>query len=281
MNLSAAVLVVALVLGAEPAPVGEENEAALNAQWRPIFDGVAAEYALVPDAESKPLDLVNRATYTWARSGPFGGTYGAVYVWTNQGNAEAVACFWRSPASDGRLSVAHELHSLCPIPLTSLREGPKSWKAAAGVQRRVVPDAPKPASSAIARLQQMRAITRDFTARSVSSRDERTELRLLPQPLYRFQSTNPEVLDGSLFAFVCSVGTDPEVFLQLEALQTPDGPQWHYALARFSHLNLFVSYREHEVWQAVRGGGDTLAHNADNTYWLFHSPWGANAVDAD
>ena len=119
----------------------------------------------------------------------------------------------------------------------------------------------------------MRSICRDFAASSVSSQSERTELRLLPQPLYRYQSKNADVIDGALFSFVCSVGTDPEVFLLLEARKVDDGMRWHYSLARFSHMNLFVTYKDREVWQAVRDEKDTIAHSADNTYWLFHEPF--------
>jgi hypothetical protein len=119
----------------------------------------------------------------------------------------------------------------------------------------------------------MRTIGRNFTARTVSSKDERTELRLLTQPLYRYESTDPDVTDGAMFAFVCSVGTDPELFLLLESRATKEGPRWHYALARFSHMNLFVNYKKHEVWQAVRDKSDTIAHSADRAYWLFHEPY--------
>lgn len=277
MSLSTFVLCAACVLSADPAPA--ESKTDLHAQWRPAFDAAAAEYTLLPSAESKPLKLVEKPIYQWARSGPHDGNNGAIYVWTNQGCAEAVACFWRAPDGDGKVSIAHELHSLSPRVLVSQRDGLHDWKPTAGLLRRPVPDAAVPAATARARLQQMRAIGRIFAARSVSSGGERTELRLLPQPLYRYDSTSPDVIDGALFSFVCSVGTDPEVFLLLEAVKTKQGAQWHYAVARFSHLNLFVDFQEREVWQAVRSPQDTIAHSADYTYWLFHNPLEPEPID--
>jgi hypothetical protein len=128
-------------------------------------------------------------------------------------------------------------------------------------------------------MQQMRAICRDFSAHSVGVAGDRTELRLLPQPLYRHQSTNPEVVDGALFAFVCSVGTDPEVFLHLEAINTADGPRWHYTAARFSHMDLFVKYQDVEVWQALRDAENPISHNPDHTYWVFHQPFDEKMFD--
>jgi hypothetical protein len=43
------------------------------------------------------------------------------------------------------------------------------------------------------------------------------ELRLLPKPLYRYASRSQKVLDGALFAYVWTRGTDPEWLLLLEA----------------------------------------------------------------
>jgi hypothetical protein len=236
MTLQAVGLVALLLLGVDSdsaTSASEPIDSEIAAQWQPIFGRVAAEYELLPENDSKPLKVLERPVYKWARSGAFGGTNGAIYVWTRSGCAEAVACFWRSPAADGKISVAHELHSLAPTLLTSNRTGSHPWKPSAGVQRQLLADAPVPAATESGRLRQMRSICRDFAASTVSSSDERTELRLLPQPLYRYESTDPEMVDGALFAFVCSVGTDPEVFLVLEARETKEGKRWHYALARF------------------------------------------------
>jgi hypothetical protein len=52
-------------------------------------------------------------------------------------------------------------------------------------------------------------------------------------------------------------------------------------LARFSHFNLFVDYKQREVWQAVRGKEDTFAHSADRAYWLFHEPFDSQLLEAD
>lgn len=262
---------VALVLAAIPPAAADED----RAPWRRLFDRTAANYRLTRPAGSgpAPLKLVEGATYTWARSGPHDGNYGNVYVWTHQGNVEAVACFWRWVDSDGRPAVVHELHSLSPAKLESLGDAARDWKPKGPVERHPLEGAPVPAESAVGRMSQMRALCRDLAARSEGAAGDRTELRLLPQPLYRYQSTNPDVLDGALFAFVCSVGTDPELFLQLEALRTPEGPRWHYTLTRFSHMSLFVKYRDQPLWQAVRDAENPISHNADHTYWVFHAPF--------
>lgn len=272
MHLST-ILAISCLLGAEPESTADELDATARAQWRRAFDEVAEGYKLVRAPDAASLTLIDRATYTWARSGSEGGTYGAVYVWTHRGNAEAVACFWRYAMPGGRLAIVHEWHSLSPAILTAETKVANTWKTKTGAKRQPVPDAPVPAGTAVARLQQMRTICREFSAHSTGANGERTELRLLPQPLYRFESTDPDVIDGGLFAFVCSIGTDPEVFLQLEASKSDGEPQWSYSLGRFSHMDLSVSYKNKEVWQALRNVDNPISRNADHTYWVFHQPF--------
>jgi hypothetical protein len=43
------------------------------------------------------------------------------------------------------------------------------------------------------------------------------------QPLYRYESTDPEVIDGALFGFVHV--TDPEIILVIEARKGSAGPE--------------------------------------------------------
>ena len=72
---------------------------------------------------------------------------------------------------------------------------------------------------------------------------------LLPQPLYRYESTDPDLLDGALFTYVTSAGTDPEALLLIEARKPSpnDSPIWHYAIARFTDLQLSVAHKGNEV----------------------------------
>lgn len=269
------------LLGITTGVLSDEPDVAMRAEWRRVFDSIAQDYRLTRQPEGEALSLVSRPTYTWARSGPHYGTYGSVYVWTDRGNAAAVGCIWRYPNADGKASAVNELHSLSPDVLKSSGKESSSWQPKAGVKRQLLASAPAPAATATGRLQQMRTFCRDFSARSVSSSGERTELRLLPQPLYRNESKNPQVVDGALFAFVCSIGTDPEAFLLLEANRDGEETAWHYALARFSHMDLHVDYKDEEVWQALRDQENTLSHNADHTYWVFSSPLKQKKVESD
>jgi len=115
---------------------------------------------------------------------------------------------------------------------------------------------------------QMRSLAREFTAHSIDYQMERWELRLLGQPLYRYEKPEGDVVDGALFAFVTSAGTDPEVIVALEAHRNGDTLAWHYRAIRFSDSNLYVQHLGKEVWSSVRDDKNQLHFNPEHTYRL-------------
>ena len=176
---------------------------------------------------------------------------GAVFVWTDRGRPEVAASFYRYK-SEGRTLVDHEFVSLSASPLGARRDGEKVWDVAAGhVRPRPISDAPRPSATAAERLRQMRALAREFKA-TFNNPPDLSEIRLLTQPIYRFETEGKrtDVLDGALFAFVHT--TDPEVLLVIEARpESEGGPMaWHYSLARMSMVNLRVHHKDREVWSA-------------------------------
>src|SRR5262249_37749952 len=72
------------------------------------------------------------------------------------------------------------------------------------------------------------------------------QLRLLPQPLLRYEPGVKDIVDGALFAF--SLGTDPEAILVLEAHQAGVKTEWEYAFARFHFIDIKAAYKGREVW---------------------------------
>jgi hypothetical protein len=176
---------------------------------------------------------------------------GAVFVWTDRGRPEVAASFFRY-RSDGKPFEDHEFVSLSTSPLSATREGEPVWSVAAGnVQVAPIPDAPRPASTPNERLRQMRALAREFRA-NFNNPPDLSEIRLLTQPIYRFEteSKRTDILDGALFAFVHT--TDPEVLLAIEARPPTDGGPmaWHYSIARMSLVNLRAFHKDRQVWSA-------------------------------
>jgi hypothetical protein len=216
----------------------------------PGQDGVlakaAAEYGFTA-GKDRTAELAPKPLLTWTnpqRNTPDG----ALFLWTWGGRPQAVACVYTY--GEGNADIDHEFHSLAAEVLVARRNGKVVWEPPGpGVEFKEVPQAPAPADTEAKRLGQMRAVARGFTA-SVGPEGDRHELRLLPQPVYRYPGGDGRVPDGAIFALVQA--TDPEVLLLLEARRAEGEGRWHYALARMSDLPLEVGYGGGGVWKAER-----------------------------
>jgi hypothetical protein len=115
----------------------------------------------------------------------------------------------------------------------------------------------------------MRRLAREYTGHETDVDGRRYDLRLLPAPLYRYPEAKSDVVDGALFALLSTEGTDPEVWLLIEARKQGGKLRWEYACARFSNRNLYVQHKEKEVWSSVRSATDTVNHDAVRLYRLY------------
>ena len=141
----------------------------------------------------------------------------------------------------------HEFQSLSLDSFTVSRDGAAQWQPRKpGVEMKIIDDAPPPAETPAQRLAQMRTIAKDFEAADDFEGQSRWELRLLAKPLHRYGRPKSDILDGALFAF--AHGTDPEVFLIVEARSTAGKDRWHYGLAPMTAYALRASYKGKDVW---------------------------------
>ena len=177
---------------------------------------------------------------------------GDVYVWTHQGAAAIVGCIFSAPQGENGRVVFHEFHSLAPNPLYAGARGGSGWlPQEPGMTPEPVPDAPEPAKNQARRLTQMRDLARRFTSQMYIF-DAKWELRLLTQPIYRYEISNEKspVVDGAVFTFVWTAGTDPEVLIAIEARRTNQGLRWYYSPVRFTNREAWLQYQRKEVWRA-------------------------------
>jgi hypothetical protein len=200
----------------------------------------------------RELKLEPKSVLRWTNPGTQR-VYGDVFVWTIDGRPEAVMSLFK--VWDPPRGLHAEMQSLSLDEVAAERDGRVIWNPSKpGLSFKDVPDAPVPADTAVRRLQQMRSLAKNFSAELVDYRvndgGERQPLRLLPAPLYRHQSTDPLVIDGALFGVV--LGTDPEVFLLLEARHVDKAIRWQYALARMNTDTMVVRYKDSEVARIER-----------------------------
>jgi len=253
MNAAAKlILLLAATIQAKDDSASKQAAQTKHERMLEIYTGDAAEYTIYRDASRKDRVELRREPVLVCSNPTREGGDGAVFVWTYRGRAEVIGTFFSFPTIGPR-KLYHEFHSLSLSVLDVSRAGThaSTWSPLApGIELAALTGAPRPAQSAAQRLSQMRALIRDFSASTRDQTERRLELRLLPQPLYRYLSTDPDVLDGALFAFVTS--TDPEALLVIEArTQAPaDGPVWDYAICRLTDLGLVVRHKGKEVFTA-------------------------------
>jgi hypothetical protein len=225
-----------------------ESEADLKQILVPYYSREAAKYDFsLDEARQQALVLESKPVLTWTNVDRY---IGSVFVWTWQGRPEIIGCIGSQQLASGVSNVFHEFHSLSESTLPPLTLGDTSQKwlpVGAGVTFQEVENAPEPSDQERLRLTQMRGIAREFSGAMKDGKDI-TELRLLPQPLYRYKSPDRGIVDGAVFALVWK-GTDPEVLLILENRKTESGDRWQVALARFNFREMWVTRNEKEVWR--------------------------------
>jgi hypothetical protein len=134
------------------------------------------------------------------------------------------------------------------------------WDATgSALDMKELPDAPKPAATAAARLAQMRQLARRFVAKE-RFRNQLIECRLLAQPIDRYQSAAEKIVDGAIFAY--ANGTNPELGVVFES----DGERWLYGIIRLTSAEASVTLDGRKVaaydFYDSRGRTDGPYHNA-------------------
>jgi hypothetical protein len=232
--------------GADPTPANPENIAAALK----LTLAAAAEYEIRvgDDEKAKPLELQREPILKWSNP-ERGEVHGNVFVWTRDGRPLVTASIfkWFTPHTH----MSHEFQSLAEEPLVAKFHGKQVWKTGeSGLKFTDVPKAPAPAAEEAQRFLQMKQLAKDFSGDKKEREDvNRTELRLLPQPVYRYSAPKQGVFSGGLFTLVH--GTDPEIWVLIEARgKDVATARWQFAAARMNSVEMKLRYKDEKVWSA-------------------------------
>ncbi len=256
-------LLLTLCLLAQPTGDVAVNPAPTTAEYlRGAYRADAAKCAFCAACEqAQPLDLVEKPVMTWANDDDWSGE---VFVWTQAGQPAVIGSILSGPLGAANRNVFHEFHLLAEKPLAAADlHTRRRWQPEEGLARTALDRAPRPAANAAGRLTQMRQLAREFTAHMEAS--GAWELRLLTQPLFRYGDGKADVIDGALFAYVWTKGTDPEVILLLECHKSDAGLAWRYAPVRFSNRSVWLRHDDTEVWR-VEGHQEPAGNNTTLVY---------------
>jgi hypothetical protein len=242
------------------------DEKARSAEVAELAKREAGSYVLARDNDDAKIALVPDSVFQWTN--PVNGiVHGRLMLWTANGRPEAIVGVykWYHPFKHR----SNEFMSLSTSTLVARRDGLVAWNPRRpGVEFKPIPDAPAPASTPAARLRQIRELAKDFIGRETTRENVVRELRLLTQPIYRYDAASPDVADGALF--VLAQGTDPEAFLLIEARKLDGAFRWQYALARMNSIALRVEHKGREVWSLpIMEWSSVQNHREPYTTFLF------------
>ena len=209
-------------------------------------DGFVISTDKAPD---KPLVREKEPVLRFTNPARGTNTEGAIFLWLSGERPAAVAAVRINPNG----TVWREFTSLSDQSLVCKRDGKTIWApATGGLVKKPLPEAPEPAATPALRLAQMRRQAERFSADFDHLSAGRWEdLRLLPQPIYRY-TVDKGAVEGAIFAL--AQANDPEALLIME-LTRPSAdakPTWSYALARMSSQPMRARLDGKEVW-TVKG----------------------------
>lgn len=235
----------------------EDAEAAVR--HKRMLD-LARGYAFSEVPGGKEVKLREKPIFSWVNP-EVQSIGGELYLWTIDGRPHATIGIW----TYDNIKDSHELQSLSTGIFKAENPYWTSWAPRApGVQFKKLEGAPAPDSAPIRRQTQMRNIVRERFSGDVfkTENGQIEKLRLLPQPLYRYEPLPSELIDGSIFSL--AFGTDPEILVILEAKKTDSGAEWHYALAPCTSRRAVGYLDDKEVWNSddqLKNGTFVFLHN--------------------
>jgi hypothetical protein len=218
------------------------SEANLRSRWNALYNRRAEALRVsFTGSERQAIRLLERPLLSYTNPVRAGRTEGSVFLWTDEGRPVLVAAFWsvNEPNDQSLRRLSREWHSLVQENLFVDIDAARVWESGEpGIVWHNLSETGAPVKSRTLRLVQMRKIVSGIRA-TIDTNE--SELRLMPQPLYRYSESTPGVLDGAMFAFV--MGTDPELLAIVEAVPQKEAAQWRIGFVQFTnapveaHLN--------------------------------------------
>ncbi len=108
---------------------------------------------------------------------------------------------------------------------------------------------PKLSESKSGRLLQLKQLSRKFSATMLGTTgpDDKSEMRLLPTPLFRYSSKSGRIADGALFG-LSATGTNPDAIVAIQWREEDNAGHWEFACMGTTNAGLQIRLDDTEVW---------------------------------
>lgn len=173
---------------------------------------------------------------------------GTLWAWGNRGRPASLLKVEDRRVKAGQNQWGMSITSLS-TDLVALEYDGLTWESqGAGMEVRPLPDVPRPATSMAQRLTQAKTLVRRFSGSMTSpGAAGAVQLRLLPQPIDRYEDAASGLINGVIFTM--AVTTNPTLYVILEARADASGATaWYYGLVRHGGAAMTARLDDHEVW---------------------------------
>lgn len=239
--------------GADETAEKEQRAAYLRAMRR-----MAAECKVVrlTDDGEVGCTMTKKSVLNWADSArhPDLLVPGTCWIWHDQGRPQLIGEIYGRTNDVGAWNMFNCSLSSDEVRFTG---GSHSWIAQGSYYTPMAIPNSTVAESKAARTFQLKQLARRFDSHQFWD-GERYELRLLSQPLYRYEDERAGIIDGAIYALVH--GTNPEVLLLIEAQEPRETSrgveQWKVAFGSLAGARCVVRLDREEIWSCNLHDGD-------------------------
>jgi hypothetical protein len=234
-----------------PAPVKPAERAGNSASkysaesLQKFFRDEALTFDIEIVKTKKKLELQDKPLINWQNTERML-EQGSFFVWMD-GTKPAVVASIFTYEYQGIVHRRYEVISMIAKELVATLDGVTVWTPVpASVEGILMDKETEPAATPVKRLAQMRNVARSLTGKLTLDNNGNSELRLMPQPLVRYQSEEDGIVDGALFSL--AIGTDPEILFKVEARQKDGISKWYVAPFRSHFGQLELNHDGETVW---------------------------------
>ena len=229
-----------------------DAEQAIVEKWKEIYDELIDSISLTHRSKNNDSTLTTDGSGLKRQTllsfkGDFlaSARHGKVYLWTDKGRPIIIGAAFSGkvdtpPGAPGARSLGIKFNSLVAGSVIGSRFDNVFWQCDdPGPKWKEELSDVVPSDNRTTRLSHMKSIVRQFTGNRNTS-----QLRLLPQPIYRYPENTAGAKDGAIFSL--STGTEPGAYIQIESRE---------------NLWYLTCYRDGAVEVEIRNG--------DEIVWLF------------
>lgn len=173
-----------------------------------------------------------------------------MWIWTVEGRPVSVMKLERYSFSDPKRQWLFNVGSASPNLMTVTWPFDREFESKKpGLAFQPLKDGPEIAESKPGRLIQLKQLARRFTATMTggAADDAKTEMRLLPTPLFRYSCEPDKIVDGALFG-LSATGTNPDAMIAIQWSGKGKEARWEFAVTGMTNGGLQVRLDDKPVW---------------------------------